>query len=119
MDAAKLQEALDDGSSQASFAVRVYRHGCLVGEDRGGGREPHAEVRELVDGQVRHALAFGRAMTLKLISPEDPVGSLLPEADKPTARSPCTTCSTMTSGLRWNGCATTTSSLSGTACTTR
>jgi hypothetical protein len=34
MDAAKLQDAIDYGSTQASYAIRVYRHGCLVGEDR-------------------------------------------------------------------------------------
>ena len=30
MDAAKLQDAMDYGSTQLSFAVRVYRRGCLV-----------------------------------------------------------------------------------------
>ena len=34
MDAAKLQDAMDYGSTQLSFAVRVYRRGCLVAEDR-------------------------------------------------------------------------------------
>ena len=36
MDAAKLQEAIDYGSANLGFAVRVFRHGCLVGEDRAG-----------------------------------------------------------------------------------
>lgn len=31
MDAAKLQDALDYGSTNLSFAVRVYRNGCEVG----------------------------------------------------------------------------------------
>src|SRR6266540_1521443 len=34
MDAAKLQDALDYGTSQEGFALRVYRYGCLVGSDR-------------------------------------------------------------------------------------
>src|SRR4051794_25257121 len=34
MDGAKLQSALDYGTQNAAFAVRVYRRGCLVGEDR-------------------------------------------------------------------------------------
>ena len=38
------------------------------------------------------SLIFGRAMKLGLISPDDPVGSLVPEADRPTARSRCATC---------------------------
>src|SRR3954469_25565026 len=34
MDAAKLQDAMDYGTSNLGFAVRVYRDGCLVAEDR-------------------------------------------------------------------------------------
>src|SRR3954468_23441982 len=34
MDAAKLQDALDYGTATLGFALRVYRRGCLVGEDR-------------------------------------------------------------------------------------
>ena len=46
MDAAKLQDAMDYGSASLGFAVRVYRHGCLVGEDRGGARQPrHSSSR--------------------------------------------------------------------------
>ena len=52
MDAAKLQDAIDYGTTQASFAIRVYRDGCLVGEDRLAPTEPPLAVPELVDGQV-------------------------------------------------------------------
>jgi hypothetical protein len=48
-------------------------------------------------------MVFGRAMTLKLISPEDPVGSLVPEADGPHGAITARDLLTMTSGLRWNG----------------
>ena len=34
MDATKLQDALDYGTANLGFSVRVYRWGCLVGEDR-------------------------------------------------------------------------------------
>ena len=49
------------------------------------------------------ALMFGRAMQLGLIDPEDPVGSLVPEADAAHGRITNRDLLTMTSGLRWNG----------------
>ena len=49
------------------------------------------------------ALMFGRAMQLGLIDPEDPVGSLVPEADRAHGRITMRDLLTMTSGLRWNG----------------
>ena len=49
------------------------------------------------------ALVFGRAMQLGLVSPDDPVGSLVPEADGPHGTITLRDLLTMTSGLRWNG----------------
>jgi CubicO group peptidase (beta-lactamase class C family) len=49
------------------------------------------------------SLMFGRAMTERLISPEDPVGSLVPEADATHGAITMRDLLTMTSGLRWNG----------------
>jgi CubicO group peptidase (beta-lactamase class C family) len=49
------------------------------------------------------SLMSGRAMTLGLISPDDPVGALLPEADGPHGAITMRDLLTMTSGLRWNG----------------
>ena len=46
------------------------------------------------------ALVFGRAMTLGLISPDDVVGSLVPEADGPHGAITMRDLLTMTSGLR-------------------
>jgi CubicO group peptidase (beta-lactamase class C family) len=103
MDAAKLQSALDYGSSQASFAVRVYRHGCLVGEDRlaATNREERYESYSMAKSVT--ALLFGRAMTLREIGPDDPVGSLVPEADRPHGAIAMRDLLEMTSGLKWNG----------------
>ena len=42
-------------------------------------------------------------MTLGLISPDDPVGSLVPEADRPHGAITMHDLLTMTSGLHWNG----------------
>jgi CubicO group peptidase (beta-lactamase class C family) len=49
------------------------------------------------------SLIFGRAMTMHSISPDDPVGALLPEADRGHARIAARNLLTQTSGLKWNG----------------
>jgi CubicO group peptidase (beta-lactamase class C family) len=103
MDAAKLQDALDYGSSQASFAVRVYRHGCLVGEDREAPYNRTQTYESYSLAKSVTAMVFGRAMTLGQLSPADPVGSLVPEADKGHGNIILHDLLTMTSGLRWNG----------------
>jgi len=103
MDAAKLQDALDYGTTQASYAIRVFRHGCLVGEDRLAAQNRNEKYESWSMAKSVTALVFGRAMTLRLISPEDPVGSLVPEADGPHGAITARDLLTMTSGLRWNG----------------
>ena len=103
MDAAKLQEAMDYGSQEASYAIRVYRRGCLVAEDRlaDGNRNEQYESWSMAKSIT--SMIFGRAMTLGLISPDDVVGSLVPEADLPHGKITMRDLLTMTSGLRWNG----------------
>jgi CubicO group peptidase (beta-lactamase class C family) len=103
MDAAKLQDALDYGTSQLGFAVRVYRRGCLVGEDRLADLNRDSTFESWSMAKSVTSLAFGRAMTLGLISPDDPVGSLVPQADGVHGAITTRNLLTMTSGLRWNG----------------
>jgi CubicO group peptidase (beta-lactamase class C family) len=103
MDAARLQDAIDYGSTQASYAIRVFRHGCLVGEDRLADVNRDERYESWSMAKSVTALIFGRAMTMRLISPEDPVGSLVPEADEPHGAITARDLLTMTSGLRWNG----------------
>jgi CubicO group peptidase (beta-lactamase class C family) len=103
MDAAKLQDAMDYGTSQLSFAVRVYRRGCLVGEDRAAATNRNQTYESWSMAKSVTSLLFGRAMTLGLISPDDPVGALVPEADGPHGSITMRDLLTMTSGLRWNG----------------
>ena len=103
MDPQKLQAAMDYGSSQASFAVRVYRHGCLVAEDRFAAVNRTQRFESWSMAKSVTSMLFGRAMTLGLISPEDPVGSLVPEADGPHGTIAMLDLLTMTSGLEWNG----------------
>jgi CubicO group peptidase (beta-lactamase class C family) len=103
LDAARLQDGIDYGSTQAGYAIRVYRHGCLVGEDRLVGANRDARYESFSMAKSVTALTYGRAMTLGLISPGDPVGSLVPEADRAHGAITVADLLTMTSGLRWNG----------------
>jgi CubicO group peptidase (beta-lactamase class C family) len=103
MDAAKLQDAIDYGSTQASYAIRVYRGGCLVGEDRLADQNRDARYESWSMAKSVTSMIFGRAMTLRLTSPDDPVGSLVPEADKAHGEITVHDLLTMSSGLKWNG----------------
>ena len=103
MDAAKLQDAIDYGSTQASYAIRVYRGGCLVGEDRSAPVNRNQTYESWSMAKSVTSMIFGRAMTLGLMSPDDPVGSLVPEADKAHGEITVHNLLTMTSGLKWNG----------------
>ena len=103
MDAAGLQDAMDYGSSEASYAVRVYRRGCLVAEDRLASRNRDSTFESWSMAKSITAMVFGRAMTENLLSPDDVVGSLVPEADAAHGRIRVRDLLTMTSGLRWNG----------------
>lgn len=103
MDAAKLQSAIDYGTQNAGFAVRVYRHGCLVGEDRAAAANSRQQFESWSMAKSVVSLLFGRAMTMGLISPDDPVGSLLPEADQGHGAITMRDLLTQSSGLHWNG----------------
>jgi CubicO group peptidase (beta-lactamase class C family) len=102
-DGAKLQDAIDYGTTQASFAVRVFRNGCLVGEDRAAPVNRTQRYESWSMAKSVTSLLFGRAMTLGLASPDDPVGSLVPEADAPHGTVSIRDLLTMSSGLEWNG----------------
>jgi CubicO group peptidase (beta-lactamase class C family) len=103
MDAAGLQDAMDYATSQGSYAARVYRWGCLVAEDRMASYNRGQEYESWSMAKSVTSMVFGRAMTLGLVSPEDPVGSLVPEADAAHGKITLRHLLTMTSGLRWNG----------------
>lgn len=103
MDAGKLRAALQYGTSQAAFAIRVYRNGCLVAEDAFAPPNRTAQYESWSMAKSITSLVFGRAMTLGLISPDDPVGSLLPEADAAHGKVTVRDLLTMTGGFRWNG----------------
>ncbi|MGI8460649.1 MAG: serine hydrolase domain-containing protein [Solirubrobacterales bacterium] len=104
MDGAKLRGAIAFGQQQnSSFAIRVYRNGCRVGEDGLAAANRNVQFQSWSLSKSVVALLFGRAMTLNAISPDDPLGSLIPEADGPHGKILMRDLLTMTNGLEWNG----------------
>jgi CubicO group peptidase (beta-lactamase class C family) len=103
MDAAKLQDALDYGTANLGFAVRVYRWGCLVGEDRAAPANRDTRFESWSMAKSLTSLVYGRAMSMGLISPDDPIGSLVPEADRAHGDLTALNLLTQSSGLLWNG----------------
>ena len=103
MNGARLEAALDYGTANLGFALRVYRRGCLVASDRLAAVNQDLRFESWSLAKSVTALLFGRAMTLGLVSPDDPVGSLVPRAGREHGSITLGELLTMTSGLRWNG----------------
>jgi CubicO group peptidase (beta-lactamase class C family) len=103
MDAAELQDAIDFATANQALAVRVYRYGCRVGEDAAADANRGARFQSWSLAKSVTSLVFGRAMTKNMIGPDDPLGSLLPMADRSHGDITMRDLLTMTSGLYWNG----------------
>lgn len=82
MDAARLRDAVRFASNDTALAVRVYRHGCLVAEDPLNPERLNLPFQSFSLAKSVVSMVFGRAWTLGLLGPDDPVGSLFPEADE-------------------------------------
>ncbi|HEX6390776.1 MAG TPA: serine hydrolase [Solirubrobacteraceae bacterium] len=76
----QLMRALHTYQDRRGYAVRIFRHGCLVARDTNSGDSVLVEGWELTSSIV--ALVVARAMTEGLLAPGDVVGSLVTEADK-------------------------------------
>jgi CubicO group peptidase (beta-lactamase class C family) len=103
MKAEGIREAIELGTRNGSFAIRVYRHGCRVGEDAAADTNRNTKFESWSLAKSVTALVFGRAMTLGKIGPDDPLGSLIAEADAAHGEITMRQLLTQTSGLRWNG----------------
>jgi CubicO group peptidase (beta-lactamase class C family) len=81
MDKGILMRGLHAIQDRRAYAVRIYRHGCLVAEDTNAAFDPDAryETWNLTSSVI--AMLAARAMTLGLLQPQDPVGSLVAQAD--------------------------------------
>lgn len=99
MDRARLDLALHAIQDRRAFAVRIYRHGCLVATDT----NPGTDIAQYETWGVTRAvlsLLTGRAMQLGILTPEDPVGALLPRAGAAHGALRVSDLLTLTSGLR-------------------
>src|ERR687894_1843432 len=67
MDAAKLQDAIVYGQQNQAFSIRVYRHGCRVGEDALAPVNRDTRYQSWSMAKSATALVFGRAMALGLV----------------------------------------------------
>ena len=103
MDAAKLNDALDESGENFSLAVRVFRHGCLVAADPMEATNRNEKYESWSMAKSVTSLMFGRADRVGPDKPRDPVGSLLPVADRGHGAITMRHLLTMTSGLHWNG----------------
>lgn len=99
MDAAKVADAVAFAQRKTSTAVRVYRYGCLVVEDSLNPESVAIPGQSFSLAKSLVSLAFGRAWTLGLIGPDDPVGALFPEADAAHGVLTMRELLTMTTGL--------------------
>jgi len=100
LDPARLAEALAYGD-EGVRTVAVYRHGCLAGTYPGAAARDRT-YESWSTAKTVVSLAAGRAMTLGLLSPDDRVGSLIPEADRAHGAITVRQLLEMTSGLHWN-----------------
>jgi len=103
MDATKLAAAIDYATANQAAAVRVYRYGCRVASDRLAPVNAHTTFQSWSMAKSITSLIFGRAMTQGLVGPDDPLGSLVPVADKAHGAITMRDLLTQTSGLQWNG----------------
>jgi CubicO group peptidase (beta-lactamase class C family) len=103
MDGERLERAIAYGMDNGATAIRVYRNGCRVGVDAQYAANRNTQYESWSLAKSVTALVFGRAMSEGLVGPDDPLGSLLPEADAPHGAIRLRDLLTMTSGLEWNG----------------
>lgn len=100
LDARILAAAVHSYQDRRGYAVRVYRHGCLVGQDTNGSAAARAQFETWGLTRTLTSLLAGRAMELGLLAPEEPVGAFLPEASAAHGALRVRDLLTLTSGLR-------------------
>jgi CubicO group peptidase (beta-lactamase class C family) len=103
LDPRAVQDALTFATGGASSATAaVYRHGCLAGTDPMAPATRDRRYESWSTAKSVVSLAAGRAMTLGLLSADDRVGGLVPEADRAHGAVTLRQLLQMASGLHWN-----------------
>ena len=102
LDPAGVQAALDFATSRRALAVRVYRYGCLVGQDRFAQLNAEVPFESFSMAKSVTSMLAGRAVTLGKLGLDDPIGRYIPEADSAHAAITVRQLLTMSTGLHWN-----------------
>jgi CubicO group peptidase (beta-lactamase class C family) len=102
MDGAKLQEALDWTIPHTTASAAVYRHGCLVGQSSIDPLTGNLPLDGWSMTKSVTSMLVGRAVTLGRLDVDEPIGSLVSQADAQHARLTPRELLTMTSGLHGN-----------------
>ncbi|WP_051471957.1 serine hydrolase domain-containing protein [Patulibacter minatonensis] len=81
LDEGGLRRAIDAATAKAGGSVAVYRYGCLAASSHSEG--PDRGYQSWSASKSVVSMAVSRAIELGLLSMDDTVGSLVPEADAP------------------------------------
>jgi CubicO group peptidase (beta-lactamase class C family) len=100
LDSAKVQAAIDYAMSRQSDHVAIYRHGCLVAE--ANTQPPDHTFQSYSMAKSVTSIGAGAAITKHLLAPDDRVGGLIREADRPHGALPLRNLLEQNSGLHWN-----------------
>lgn len=98
IDPAALRDAMDFGKIKGAYAIQVYRHGCLVGDDTRTGNLP-LPLASASKGVA--SVAVGRAITMGYFGLDDPLGKFFPTADADHAALTVRQILNQTTGLRF------------------
>lgn len=102
LDPARLQEAFDFATTHNSTTVAVYRRGCLAGESRLDALTRDVQFDGWSMTKTVTAMLVGRAVRLRKMRIDRPIGPRYPEADRRHAALRPRHLLTMTSGLHRN-----------------
>jgi len=98
----KLSAALKLADDRLSQSMVVIRHGCLAGVSPNGQQNYYSRAEAFSMSKSMVSMAAQRAMTMGLLSPDDRLGALVPEADRAHGDITIRQLLEMTAGLHWD-----------------
>ena len=101
VDGAAVRATIDELSTPMTRSLRIYRHGCLIGQSRRDLTSAHEPAPLFSMTKSVVALAVGRAVTLGAVELDSPIGRYLSDLDAAHAAITVRQLLTQTSGLRF------------------
>lgn len=98
LDAGSVRSAVDYAVTKGAHAVRIYRHGCLVGADAHDMADARMPGWSMTKGVV--SMLVGRAVEMGLLDVDAPIGTYLPVEDPRKAALSSRQFLNQTTGLR-------------------